>query len=245
MWLSLRSFQFPALTPIEGPDLSSLKYENFFSLEEANLSLHIQINRMYFFRRLVAANGVLERPDEVPPIAVAERQNLIAQLEKWPPALESLLRQLDLEGKANLQDLHRVAVMTINQKVAFMMLSMTFQSPISEDKLCREFDSIFDSILHHARLLLYPVNVMIDSNISPTPKLLHDDLMPIFSFTPGIIHALFFTAVKCRNERICQEAILLLSFSPWREGAWDSAAMAKIAERALVQRPPEPISDAP
>ena len=64
--------------------------------------------------------------------------------------------------------------------------------------------------------------------------------MPIIHFKPAIIHPLYFTAVKCRDGNTCWEAISLLSSRPWREGAWDSAAMAKIAERALINRPRRP-----
>lgn len=57
----------------------------------------------------------------------------------------------------------------------------------------------------------------------------------MFSFYTGIIQPLYVIAIHCRNLSVCREAVSLLSTSPWREGAWDSASMARIAERKIRQ----------
>ena len=46
---------------------------------------------------------------------------------------------------------------------------------------------------------------------------------------------MYFTAIKCREKVTAHKAIDLLESEPWREGAWDSAAMAKIARRRIVE----------
>ena len=168
----------------------------------------------------------------------------MTQLDKWPPALETLVKRMHDEDRVTPQVLHHIAVMTINQKVAWMMLTMTFQTLQAEKKLYRDFDSTFEVIICHARSLLRPINILLNSDVKRTSPFFHDSPMPLFNFAPGIIHPLFFTAMKCRNTAICQEAIQLLYNPPWREGAWDSAAMAQIAKRALIQRPFERFPDA-
>ena len=57
----------------------------------------------------------------------------------------------------------------------------------------------------------------------------------MFAFVSGVIQPLHMVADKCCDNSICVEAIELLEERPWREGAWDSAVMAKIARRKLQQ----------
>lgn len=57
-----------------------------------------------------------------------------------------------------------------------------------------------------------------------------------FSFTIGIIHPLYITAMNCDDLSVCQEAIDMLSSRHWKEGAWDSFMMANIAREQLSAR---------
>lgn len=58
-------------------------------------------------------------------------------------------------------------------------------------------------------------------------------LLPLFSFRISFISPIFFVAQNAPDTNLRWRAIRLLSERPWREGAWDSAAMAAIAERSL------------
>ncbi|KAL8739813.1 MAG: hypothetical protein Q9190_007418, partial [Brigantiaea leucoxantha] len=55
----------------------------------------------------------------------------------------------------------------------------------------------------------------------------------IFSFFAGVIQPLYYTAIKSRDREVVHKAIELLETEPWREGAWDSAVMARIASRKV------------
>ena len=58
-------------------------------------------------------------------------------------------------------------------------------------------------------------------------------LLPLFSFRTGFISPVFFVAQNAPDTNLRWRAVRILSERPWREGAWDSAAMAAIAERSL------------
>jgi hypothetical protein len=49
----------------------------------------------------------------------------------------------------------------------------------------------------------------------------------------GWIPPLYYTALKCRNHRIRLHAIRLLKSVPHREGVWDSALAANVAEKVM------------
>jgi hypothetical protein len=58
-------------------------------------------------------------------------------------------------------------------------------------------------------------------------------LLPLFSFRTSLTHPVFFVAQKAPDISLRWRAIRLLTDKPWREGAWDSAAMGLIAKRWL------------
>ncbi len=122
---------------IDGPELDMSKCENLANFDEAEEALSIGLDRMYYLRRWVAAKNGLESIEYAWPSAVAERQDLIMQLEKWSVAVNVLLKRPRHQGRFNLQVSHHVAVMTINQKVALMMFSLTLQNPDSEPSYLR------------------------------------------------------------------------------------------------------------
>lgn len=63
-------------------------------------------------------------------------------------------------------------------------------------------------------------------------------LLPLFSFRTSFISPVFFVAQNAPDTNLRWRAIRLLSERPWREGAWDSTAMAAIAERSLRSQTP-------
>ncbi|MCJ1254591.1 hypothetical protein MMC24_002406 [Lignoscripta atroalba] len=234
MWLGVEPFICRNITPIDPePDTGSLITEDFLSLEEADDSLDCQMRLMYYFQRSATAQARLELSDHVQLNTNAKRQELSRQLDKWPNAMEALL--VKLWDRLSSEELHRAKFMIINHKITSMVLAATFQP--DEEAVYREFEGNFDQIISLATSLLRPVNVMINSKVSRLSRESDAvfDPLGMFSFTASLIRALYFTAIKTRNRSTCQKAISLLSVSPWREGAWDSAAMAKIAERKVCE----------
>ena len=70
----------------------------------------------------------------------------------------------------------------------------------------------------------------------PSPSPSKTRVMGMFSFCTGLIQPLYMTAVRCRDARIMDEAVRLLETKPWRESAWDSKSMARIARRIRKER---------
>ncbi|KAL4993618.1 hypothetical protein BDV10DRAFT_178737 [Aspergillus recurvatus] len=48
----------------------------------------------------------------------------------------------------------------------------------------------------------------------------------------GVIYPLYFVATKCRDSRIRQKAVSLLSSTPYPEGVWEGRILAVVAQRA-------------
>ena len=234
LWLGLSTFEAQGMAPD-----SNLTYpaevEDFTGLEAAIMSLNNQVGQILFFRRSLPPGDTWDALDAEYVHATKEREWLMVQLDKWPKAINVLL--LEKMAELEVRDLQRITVMSINHKIASMLLSVSMQHNIAE--LYHSFENIFEDILRLATSLLQPTVSSIREKVVPVSRFVHAldgaGPMPVFHFINGIIQPLYFTAVKCRNRCISQRAISMLSTSPWREGAWDSAAMAKIAERKVLQ----------
>lgn len=221
IWLGLESFQSPAMNPVGLPDTTPQIPECFSSLEKAKQSLDCQITATYLFLRLAAVYLISQSSDEPPKMTIAERQNRLTQLGEWLLALEAFVQ---LGHELSAEDLRCITVMNMNYKITFMVLTVSFQP--DEEATYRSFHTDFAEIISLAEALLRPAS-------SDASRLRAQVAAPIFNFEALLIQPLYFTAVKCRHLPTCQKAISLLSTSPWREGAWDSAAMARIAERKV------------
>jgi hypothetical protein len=248
MWLSLESFQAKFAIPTSSRYDSSNMELRITSLSGASDSLENIFDRMYYLKRLASISSdspVLNKNldfDE-------ERKFLISELETWDVQLESFLRKQQEEGeqqpgqneKSTVFASHKVAIMRLNQRLTLLMLRIYKLRIQRNIDVPPSFNHEFESILSLARPLLRPVNVYVkfaerlpsDTNHENTDTLDEDSL---FHFRQRIIHPLFYTAVKCNDDKIAQDAIDLLSTEPWREGAWDSAAMANIAIRSRSRR---------
>lgn len=221
LWLGLRSLQRPVVNARQ-PYVPMP--ECFSSIDEVEKRLFGLIDEVYCLRdHANLQNQVILRQEDLQEINT-QQLYLSSQLEQWLLSLESFLIRSGRE--LVIEDLHRVMIWRINRKVTSLMLDTTLE-PIEED-FYRNQDSAFEEIVAFSISVLQPVNVMTNRKVFPTAQ-------KIFSFTEGIIHPLYFTAVKCCNLSICRQAISLLSTSPWREGAWESASMAKIAEKQVSQ----------
>ena len=142
-----------------------------------------------------------------------------------------LLKQIGAELSS--EDMHRVTILSINHQVATIMLAASLDP--AEKTTYQQSDFLFTQIVTLAESLLRPVNLMVKSNLwQPFYTMVsHDSLL--FNFTECVIQALYFTATKCCNRSTCRKALSFLSSEPWREGAFDSTAMAKVAERKVRQ----------
>ena len=153
------------------------------------------------------------------------QQELRVNLDNWTLAMEAFLSRD--QHKFSTAISYQVQIMKINHRVTSLKLAASC-TPNAEDyySLC---DASFDYILSKSTSLLRPINVMLDINVFPTS-------FGPFSFNEGTVQPLYFTAIHCQDPKLRQKALALLTTPPWREGAWDSAVMARIAKRKLQQR---------
>lgn len=228
VWLGLKTFQAPIMIPLDGPGDVPAHLDRFSTLDDASQSLNYRIASAYYFRRLTDVHETGESPDQVPLEVIAKKEELRVQLKEWPISLEALIRKLS--GELNTEMSQRIAVLKINYETVLMILTACLQP--SDRQFYADHELEFRKIVALAKSVVGPMSdlehIVAANNSDKNPE-------PLFSFYIGVIQPLYFTAIKCRNLDICREAIALLSSSPWREGAWDSASMARIAARRLQE----------
>jgi hypothetical protein len=221
LWLGKRSFEPPSSDEQE-PYVPIPSHFN--SVVEADENLFRWIDQVH---QLQYRWGFLDRSELGPmdlQTARAKQEFCVGESNRWLLNIESLL--VCFRDRLEPEELHRITVLTINHKVMCLILGSVLE--YNEVTYYRALDYIFEEIVSLSSTVLLPVNVMTNCRVFPTTN-------KIFSFIEGVIHPLYFVAIKCGNLRICQMAISLLGIPPWREGAWESASMAKIAKKKVSQ----------
>ena len=95
----------------------------------------------------------------------------------------------------------------------------------------RKYEADFVKVLTLATPVIRPMNDVARLKIQRIVTANNRGFRPgAFSLHAGVIAPIYYTAIKCRNLEICQDALTLLSEDPWREGPWESLVMATIAE---------------
>lgn len=228
IWLGLKTYHAPVMIPLDGPGDVPAHLDRFSTLDDASKSLNYRIASAYYFQRLTAAHESGESPEQVPLEVIAKGEELKSQLKEWPVSFEALIQKLS--GELNTEMSHRIAVLKINYETVLMILTACLQQ--SDQHSYADHELEFRKIIALAKSVVGPMNnleqIVAANNSDNNPE-------PLFSFYIGVIQPLYFTAIKCQNLNVSREAIALLSSSPWREGAWDSASMARIAARRLQQ----------
>ena len=225
IWLGLKPFKAPLILPVHDHENGLAHLDQFSTLDEASESLNYQIISTYHFQRLLATYDSGESVEQVPQEVYVEREKLILQLKKWLVSLEALVRKPC--GEFNTEVVERITVLKINYESGLLMLTACLQA--SDQQFYTDHELEFRKIITLAKAVVGPRNNIeriVAANNSKNP-------ISVFSFYIGVIRPLYFTATKCKNLDVCREAIALLSSSPWREGAWDSASMARIAARRV------------
>ena len=234
IWLGQRPLQPPRTVQLDGPGDTPKHIDQFHCVDDASESLNAQIIGTDHFRNMVAAYGGADFPNQVPPEVQAKREYLMVRLKKWPVALEALMEKL--RGKIDNTLSQRVAVLKMNYEIALMGLTTCLQP--FDQQIYADHEPKFRLIVDLAKCVIRPKDQVVVHGVPNIVAANHATIanpVAVFSFYAGIIRPLFYTAIKCQNLRICREAIALLSASPWREGAWDSAAMARIAARRVQE----------
>ena len=228
LWMGFKSYQAPILDPVAlGPRL--VETERFANIEDAAVSMTFLTTKMYHFRRVVT--NAAEKQDS--PSIIASKRELGMQLEWWPLALERLLVALDT--RLSVEMLHRTLVMRMNHTIARIAFGACLHE--DEERVFRAHLSDFRNIVLLAKTVIRPMDDLVKARVQRIVAANNAGVNPVavFSFYAGVIEPLYMTAIQCTDAKVCREAIHLLSSPPWREGAWDSAQMARMAERKVRQ----------
>ena len=233
IWLGLESFPFPTMIPASLFDTTPPIPDCFSTLQEAKKSLDDQITSTYRFQRLAAAYLDSHSPDPAPHPALAERQAKLTELRKWAHATSAFLSQR--AHALTPADLRSITIMNINHLTTTIILTSSFQPLPALPPLYHSLHPSFAAIVSQASTLLPPLSPPTTTNTTTSSPLrsAQPPPTPIFHFPALLIQPLYFTAVTSRHLPTCRRAIALLAAHPWREGAWDSAAMALIAQRKV------------
>lgn len=237
-WLSLESWEAPLLTNLQTMDRDPPNCEYFPTLEEAADALNYQINIVQEVRRTFIS---VEASDPSAWLASLlafnhrKRERQIKQLLKWPSEVAAMRARLADGWTVDMT--HRINVMKMNYTITLLLLEGVFE-PIGVVSN-RDSELAFEEVIRLAKTILLPLDdedrmTRIRRVVLANNKDINPDAM--FSFYAGLIQPLYNTAIKCQNLAICHEAIGLLATRPWREGAWESAGMAKIARRKCEDR---------
>lgn len=192
------------------------------TLEDASRNLSRMENLLHTFFRGVAEKSITNIPEE--------KTRLNHERCKWHNAFSALVS--DQSKVKTKEDVRRLDGLLINhKKVGVMLDSCQADGTYNYEPSTSTFAEIVKSC---ASLLTTDAFKVYITNLPKTP----------FAFVFGMIHPLYITAIYCSDCTIRKKAIDILVMSPWREGAWNSAAMGKIAQRKLdeaeerlIQRP--------
>ena len=227
-WLGLSSYISPEIIPIllipptPTPDA-------FKSIDEALQHLEVTGYKVCSLQRLFAVKSESVATKDSSEELEMQSRLVLHDLEKWKSALEGFL---NAQGCVlMLDDKIRSDILFIHWTCTFVRVAAGFE--FDEYNNYAQYGKEFAVVLSTATQLLKPVNIALERNLvaignSYNPK---TDPMPLFAFCMGLIYPLFFVATKCHDEAVVEKALDLLETDPWREGAWDSCAMAKIAAR--------------
>ena len=236
MWVGLRAFQVKSYIPIDAcPASSSISPNPFNSLDDACEDLIKLITRVYNFRRYASKHDFAPSTTHVPTAIYAQKELLLQELDIHRCRLSQFVTH-QINARIT-EDPHRITILRINRKVTTMMLA-AYLKP-HEDIFYAECKSHFWQIISLSSMILRQSPGMPRRVVQIVRKNYDVEDAPhgrnLFSFFAGLIQPLYFTAIKCREKLTACKALNLLEGEPWREGAWDSAAMAKIARTKIVE----------
>lgn len=226
IWIAAPSFGMPTTI---APDLDyrSLFSDGFPNLGKADEYLENLCNHLH--RILPTWAFVPNDSNKLPkprPTTIPSVEGLFATLGNWSRAMDAFMAR----SRHILSDneLQKATCMILQHRIANLRLNASCHE--SEEEFYRDSEPTFKDIVSISTHLLQRDD-SIDFRGSGDER-----RRGLFTFDTSLIQSLFFTATHCQNPDIQEKALSLLSTSPWREGGWDSATMARIAERRIWQR---------
>ena len=204
--------------------------ETYSDLTDAEVVLRRNLIMTLLFVQKISAEEYYVNSTEIPPEMISEHRSLLARLDRWPPAMDILLAKLP--PVLELEDKYFVEVLYLHHRVVFLYLIAGLVP--RKEAIYSTYTHVFEEIVSQVRVLSKSPDIAIIRKVINKHNPPGDDVsISIFVFNVGLIQPLYYAAAHCQEARVCREAIELLETRPWREGAWDSAAMARIARKRV------------
>jgi hypothetical protein len=149
------------------------------------------------------------------------RDEAIQTFDAWLTALEKFFNTA--EARLTPADLKALLGIRMQIKVAIIMLKTCIDAgpEKSFDAFYDEFEDIISKIEKVTLKLQLPEAKPLDNETTS------------FTMELGIIHPLFFIAMKCRDHMLRQRAVTQLK-KAGREGVWEGPIMAIVAEKLIA-----------
>ncbi|KAF8861197.1 hypothetical protein BDZ45DRAFT_281652 [Acephala macrosclerotiorum] len=189
----------------------------FQSLPEAQTALDVIVSKLFF---IITTKSAPQHPswsahNDYLPVRKALMKGLSTDFVNWKSAFDTLSLQEGQNWQKNKLQLS--VLLALHYQTTLLMLDIRANTDIegryfgaSKDAQWMKITDICQSII---------------GAVSTSP--------PSFSANMGLIAPLYFTAMQAENLRICQRAIDLLHLIKWKEGFWDPATAAAVAEKVL------------
>lgn len=165
-----------------------------------------------------------------------ERDSFIRSLHQWHEALSDYLKKHPVDGASS-------DMLKLFHAAAHVMIPTC----MSDDQMAFDgFAAQFHEITDLAEKLLFPRSPseppptpLSATQAPPLPKLLpsqtSQDVSYFFSLDMGVLHLLYYVAIRCRVAATRFRALeLLRRAQARREGVWDGAATALVAGRVVA-----------
>ena len=188
---------------------------NFHNIEEAKDS---QEKLTVWLFRYLALNAKYKSvpPAERPAAVTLEHIELETQFQLFSVGVEGLMKK-----PLSPLDFRAAMVLKIRYEVTLVMLAKTSPALPVPNREPRDVTS-------HYRAL-----ISMSESLIRDPRTKKITSAPAFSFDANVVAPLYFTAMNCPDPAMCQEALNLLKISPRREGLFDAATVAQIAEKKI------------
>ena len=203
------------------------------NLDDISESLDFQVMRAHYFHHTNAS--IYHAPLQLPVHIYAEKERLLYELEQWFAFMDHYItHSTPLTKDENF----RLALLKMNYHSLQVTISHFFQSPSSAAP-CPSMASL---TYHTSRIVTESRHVLEADIDDPSRHRLLSAIaancrepdpanISILAFVAGAIQPLYLAATHSPDEQVRQKAVDLLENRPWREGAWDSAAMARLAKK--------------
>ncbi|KAK5134157.1 hypothetical protein LTR08_006932 [Meristemomyces frigidus] len=182
----------------------------FASITEARNSI---VHLMNHSLRFIRAMRFHVYEDKIPPEHIAHQRALQCQVETWQARFDTLL----VNNQLSARDLDAARILRVHQIVTLIWLTASVRP---EQHPTDEQSAWFETAVSLGEAVRSQDVTLVQQHTTPTT----------FLFDMEIVSPMYYVAIKCRHPLIRRRAIALLRQSIRREGLWDSAWAATIAE---------------